>query len=60
MIKDKSTVLILGISIVEDIIAITTLGIFQSVATNEGNVSILQVSISLGIVIAFIGSSTFS
>ena len=32
MIKDKSTVLILGITIVEDIIAITTLGIFQSVA----------------------------
>lgn len=59
MIKDKSTVLILGISIVEDIIAITTLGIFQSVATNEGNVSILQVSISLGIVIAFIGSTLF-
>ena len=57
MIKDKSTVLILGISIVEDIIAITTLGIFQSVATNEGHVSILQVSISLGIVIAFIGST---
>lgn len=59
MIKDKSTVLILGISIVEDIIAITTLGIFQSVATNEGHVSILQVSISLGIVIAFIGSTLF-
>src|SRR5215467_7801732 len=51
MIKDKSTVLLLGISIVEDIIAITTLGIFQSVAANDGNVSILQVSISLGIVI---------
>src|SRR5215469_9577387 len=32
MIKDKSTVLILGICIVEDITAITTLGIFQSVA----------------------------
>ena len=59
MIKDKSTVLILGISIVEDIIAITTLGIFQSITTNEGNVSILQVSISLGIVIAFIGSTLF-
>jgi CPA2 family monovalent cation:H+ antiporter-2 len=59
MIKDKSTVLILGISIVEDIIAITTLGIFQSVATNEGHVSILQVSISLGIVVAFIGSTLF-
>ena len=59
MIKDRSTVLILGISIVEDIIAITTLGIFQSIATNEGNVSIVQVSISLGIVIAFIGSTLY-
>ena len=56
MIKDKSTVLILGITIVEDIIAITTLGIFQSVAANSGQVSILQVSISIGIVAAFIGS----
>src|SRR5919198_21057 len=56
MIKDKSTVLILGISIVEDIIAITALGIFQSVATNGGQVSIVQVSISIGIVAAFIGS----
>ena len=56
MIKDKSTVLLLGISIVEDIIAITALGIFQSVATNGGRVSILQVSISIGIVAPFIGS----
>jgi CPA2 family monovalent cation:H+ antiporter-2 len=56
MIKDKSTVLILGITIVEDIIAITTLGIFQSVAANSGQVSIPHVSISIGIVAAFIGS----
>jgi CPA2 family monovalent cation:H+ antiporter-2 len=56
MIKDKSTVLILGITIVEDIIAITTLGVFQSVAANSGQVSVLQVSISIGIVAAFIGS----
>jgi CPA2 family monovalent cation:H+ antiporter-2 len=56
MIKDKSTVLLLGISIIEDIIAITALGIFQSVATNSGQVSILQVTISLAIVAAFIGS----
>jgi CPA2 family monovalent cation:H+ antiporter-2 len=48
MIKDKSTVLILGISIVEDIIAITTLGIFLSVATNGDQISNLQVSISIG------------
>jgi K+:H+ antiporter len=55
MIKDKSTVLILGISIVEDIIAITTLGIFQSVAVNGGQVSLLQVSTSIGTVAVFIG-----
>jgi CPA2 family monovalent cation:H+ antiporter-2 len=59
MIKDKSTVLVLGISIVEDIIAITTLGIFQSVATNSGQVSIPQISISIAIVAAFIGSILF-
>ena len=56
LIKDKSTVLILGISIIEDIIAITALGIFQSVATNGGQVSIPHVSISIGIVAVFIGS----
>jgi monovalent cation:H+ antiporter-2, CPA2 family len=56
MIKDKSTILILGITIVEDIIAITALGIFQSIAANSGQVSIPQVAISIGIVAAFIGS----
>jgi monovalent cation:H+ antiporter-2, CPA2 family len=59
MIKDKSTVLILGICIVEDVMAITTLGIFQSVATNGGQISILQVSVSIVIVAAFIGSILF-
>jgi monovalent cation:H+ antiporter-2, CPA2 family len=59
MIRDKSTVLILGICIVEDIMAITTLGIFQSVATNGGQISILQVSVSIAIVAAFIGSILF-
>ena len=59
MIKDKSTVLILGICIVEDVIAITTLGIFQSVATNGGQISILHISISIAIVAAFIGSILF-
>lgn len=56
LIKDKSTVLLLGISIVEDVMAITALAIFQSVATNGGQVSIPQVAISIGIVAAFIGS----
>ena len=57
MIKDESTILLLGISVVEDIIAITTLGVFQSIAINgSGGISILHISISIGIVAAFIGS----
>ena len=35
----------------EDIIAITALGIFQSAATNGGQISILQVSVLIGIVV---------
>jgi monovalent cation:H+ antiporter-2, CPA2 family len=57
MIKDESTILLLGISVVEDIIAITTLGVFQSIAINgSGGISILHISISIGVVAAFIGS----
>jgi CPA2 family monovalent cation:H+ antiporter-2 len=57
MIKDKSSTLILGITIVEDIVAISALGILQSVAVNPtGELSILQIIISIGIVGAFIGS----
>jgi CPA2 family monovalent cation:H+ antiporter-2 len=57
MIKDKSSTLLLGISIVEDIVAISALAILQSLAVNPaGEVSILQILISLGIVGAFIGS----
>src|ERR671920_535059 len=56
MIKDKSSTLILGITIVEDIVAISALGVLQSVAVNPaGDVSILQIIISIGIVGAFIG-----
>jgi len=56
LIQDRSSILLLGISIIEDIIAITALGIFQSIAADAGQVSILQISISIGIVAAFVGS----
>jgi CPA2 family monovalent cation:H+ antiporter-2 len=57
MIKDESSTLILGICIVEDIVAITALGVLQSIAVNPaGEVSILNIMISIGIVGAFIGS----
>jgi CPA2 family monovalent cation:H+ antiporter-2 len=60
MIRDKSATLMLGVLIVEDIIAITALGIFQSIAIeglNDSNqtASIIQIGISVAIVTAFIG-----
>jgi monovalent cation:H+ antiporter-2, CPA2 family len=59
LIHDKSSLLILGISIVEDILAISILAILQSVAAADasGNgFSIGSIAISIGVVGAFIGS----
>jgi CPA2 family monovalent cation:H+ antiporter-2 len=59
MLQDKSSLLLLGISIVEDILAISILAILQSVAAAdaEGNgISIVNIAISVGVVGAFIGS----
>jgi CPA2 family monovalent cation:H+ antiporter-2 len=63
MLQDTSSTLLLGISIVEDTIAISALAVIQSIAadtvstgsdiTNLG--SILQILISVGVVAAFIG-----
>jgi monovalent cation:H+ antiporter-2, CPA2 family len=57
LIQDKSSLLLLGISIVEDILAISILAILQSVAAAGGdNFSIVNIAISIGLVGAFIGS----
>src|SRR5919198_3963134 len=56
LIRDKSSTLILGMLIVEDIIAISALGILQSFVATGGSVSIVNVAIILGIVGGFIGS----
>lgn len=59
MLQDKSSLLLLGISIVEDILTISILAILQSVAAAnaEGNgISIVNIAISVGVVGAFIGS----
>jgi CPA2 family monovalent cation:H+ antiporter-2 len=63
MLQDTSSTLLLGISIVEDTIAISALAVIQSIATDTvstGNDvanlgSILQILISVGVVAAFIG-----
>ena len=62
MVRDNSTTLLLGISIVEDIIAIAALGIIEFIAEQsvsglaEGNgLPILPIALSVVIVTAFIG-----
>jgi CPA2 family monovalent cation:H+ antiporter-2 len=55
MINEKSSVLIMGILIVEDVIVITMLGILQSLALTAA-VSFVQVILSVGIVVGFIAA----
>jgi CPA2 family monovalent cation:H+ antiporter-2 len=55
LIRDKSSTLILGILIVEDIIAISALGILQSVTATGGSVSLVSIATTLGVVGGFIG-----
>ncbi len=59
MIKDKSSILFLGITVVEDILAISILAVLQSVAANGGHLQPLTLAISIGIVAAFIGGVLF-
>src|ERR687889_280630 len=57
VVRDRSSVLILGILIIEDIIAVSALAILQSTASaGSDQVSIVQISLSIGVVLAFIGS----
>ena len=55
LIRDKSSTLILGMLIVEDIFAISALGVMQSIVATGGSPSILNIAITLGIVGGFIG-----
>lgn len=56
MIKDEASSLILGVAIIEDIIIISMLAILQSVAST-GNLSITEIGISVGLVLAFIAGA---
>jgi CPA2 family monovalent cation:H+ antiporter-2 len=59
MIRDKSSILFLGITVVEDILAISILAVLQSLAATGGHLEPLNVAISIGIVAAFIGGVLF-
>ena len=57
VLRDRSSVLILGVLIIEDIMAVSALAILQSTASaNSDQISIIQISLSIGVVLAFIGS----
>jgi CPA2 family monovalent cation:H+ antiporter-2 len=57
ILRDRSSVLILGVLIIEDIIAVSALAILQSTAVAGGDqVSIIQITLSIGVVLAFIAS----
>jgi len=58
MIKAEASSLILGVAIIEDIIIISMLAILQSVAST-GNLSIVEIGTSVGIVLAFIAGALF-
>lgn len=53
IIREKSSVIILGMLIVEDVFAVSALGVLQSIVVAE--ISVIELAISIGIVAAFIG-----
>jgi CPA2 family monovalent cation:H+ antiporter-2 len=53
MVKDEATYLIVGIAVIEDIIIVSLLAVLQSVAAT-GDLSISEIGVSIGLVIAFI------
>jgi CPA2 family monovalent cation:H+ antiporter-2 len=58
MIKHEATMLLLGVAVIEDIIVISMLAVLQSVAAT-GSLSIQEIAISIGVVLAFIGGVLF-
>jgi CPA2 family monovalent cation:H+ antiporter-2 len=58
MLQDKASVLLLGVAVIEDIIIVSILAVLQSVAST-GSLSIQEIGISVGLVLAFIGGALF-
>jgi monovalent cation:H+ antiporter-2, CPA2 family len=58
MIKEEASIIILGVAIIEDIIIISMLAILQSVSAS-GQLTGLELIISIGTVLAFIGGALF-
>jgi monovalent cation:H+ antiporter-2, CPA2 family len=56
--KTDVSSLLLGVTVIEDIIIVSTLAVLQSVAST-GNLSFQDIGISIGLVLAFIGGALF-
>src|SRR5215217_611432 len=55
IIKEEASYIVLGVAIMEDIIIISMLAVLQSVSTSsDGNLSIIDILISISITLAFI------
>ena len=55
IIKDEASYIVLGVAIMEDIIIISMLAVLQSISTSsDGNLSIIDILISISITLAFI------
>lgn len=54
VVKEEASQLILGVAVIEDIVIISMLAILQSVVTSTGHLSVLELGLSIGTVLAFI------
>ncbi len=56
VLREEAAGLVLGITVIEDIVAVSLLGVLQSVAST-GGLSLLRVGLSVGLVVALIGAT---
>ena len=54
MIKEEASYIVLGVAVMEDILIISMLAVLQSVSSSSGDLSIVDILISISITIAFI------
>src|SRR5215218_3173688 len=58
MLKEEASYLLLSVAVIEDIIIVSMLAVLQSVAST-GDLSLQEIAISVGLVLAFIGGALF-
>lgn len=58
MLRHEASYLLLGVAVIEDIIIVSMLAVLQSVAAT-GHLSLEEIALSVGVVLAFIGAVLF-